>query len=344
MRFTNLLDRARPTPFARRTASRLLPARRMLDLQIARAFFFMDHDLHYLLEGCSSIGELGERMGYSASEARTYARAGMVFRLYEEAAPLFLRGRLTLEAAAVLQRVLRAPEFQREGDDWFGWAEKETARDLRLRVKKRLEECRVQAPVVEVTVHLSEKGRGDLDRCRELLSGKTHRAVSESEAVETVADDWLERNDPRRREPAARRVGDTRVNRSRHVPEEVKREVIERARARCEKPGCGATWGLQFAHIDGHAEGGGREADDLVYLCGNDHRMYDAGWLDILRLLDDGGLLFTWRWNPRPRPGEKPPPGARRRRTPPPHFREWRWKRLAESWDYRREIAARGVP
>ena len=61
MQFPNLLDRARPTPFARRTASRLLAPRRNLDLQIARAFFFMEHDLHYLLEGCSSIGELGER-------------------------------------------------------------------------------------------------------------------------------------------------------------------------------------------------------------------------------------------------------------------------------------------
>ena len=81
-----------------------------------------------------------------------------------------------------------------------------------------------------------------------------------------------------------------------------------------------------------------------MYLCGNDHRMYDAGWLDILRLPDGGGLLFTWRWNPRPRLGQGPPPGARRRRTPPPHFREWRWKRLAESWHYRREIAARGIP
>lgn len=343
MRFPNLLDRARPTPFARRAASRLLPARRNLDLQIARAFFLMDHDLHYLLEGCASIGELGERLGYSASEARAYARAGMVFRLHEEAVPLFLRGRLTLEAAAILQRVLRSPEYQREGDDWFGWAERETARDLRLRVKKRLEECRVGAPVVEVTVHLSEKGKGDLDRCRELLSGKARRAVSESEAVETVADDWLERNDPRRTEPAARRVGDTRVNRSRHVPEEVKREVRTRAGDRCEKYGCDATQGLEFAHVDGHAQGGTREADDLIYLCPVDHKLYDAGWLDAIVL--PGSTPYVYAVHRRQaRPGERPPPGARRRRTRPPHFREWRWKRLAESWDYRREIAARGVP
>ena len=344
MRFPSLIDRARPCPRARKTVQDLFFTKRSIDLRLARAFFYMEHDLHHLVEGCGSIGELGERLGYSASEARTYARAGHVLVIFPEAAGLFLRGRLTLESAAILQRVLRDVRFVKYDDDWFGWAERETAKALRLRVKRRLEEVRVGAPVVEVTVHLSEKGKGDLDRCRDILSGRAGRAVSESATVETVADDWLDAHDPRRRDAGTRRVGDTAVNRSRHIPEDVKREVRARAKDKCEKEWCDAREGLEFAHIDGHAQGGTREADDLLLLCAPDHRLYDAGWIDAV-LCPGGGAPLVFTCKPR-RPGfdGKPDAGERRRQTEPPHRRIWRWERLAEDWEYRREIRRRGVP
>jgi len=136
---------------------------------------------------------------------------------------------------------------------------------------------------VEVTVHLSEKGKGDLDRCRDLLSGKEGRAVSESETVERVADDY------------------------------------------------------------GHAQGGTREADDLVYLCPADHRLHDAGWIDVLVCPGEKPLVWALAFQRRSRE-ERTPRGFRRRRTRPPHERIWRWERLAADREYRREVRARGDP
>jgi hypothetical protein len=353
MPFPSVLDRVKPCPLARRTVHDLHARRRILDIRLARNFFVLEHNLHFLAEGCGSMGEFGERLGYSASETRIYCRAGRVLLLFPESAGYLLLGKVTLEALSILDRVLRDPALLREGDDWFRWAEVESARDLRDRVKKRLEEARVDAPTVEVVLHLSGKGKDDLDRCRDLYSDRAGRAVSESETVERLAHDHLEARDPRRKAPGTRRVGDTVENRSRWIPAEVQRAVRDRARGKCEVPYCDATRDFEFAHVKDHHREGSREVDNILHLCAWHHRLYDAGWLDVLVGVGFPPLISFRenpgrRWDPEAiRRGEDTtirPGRARRRTTVPPHERPWRWRHLAEDWVFRREVPARAPP
>jgi hypothetical protein len=46
-------------------------------------------------------------------------------------------------------------------------------------------------------------------------------------------------------------------------------------------PGCGNHLFLEFCHIDGHARGGSREADNLLLLCWLHHWMFDHGLMTL---------------------------------------------------------------
>jgi len=157
----------------------------------------------------------------------------------------------------------------------------ESAKSLRSRVKARLESVRSGLPVNEVTLHLTDRGLEDLDRTRVVLGDRKKRNVTGSEAVEVLADYFLRREDLHRREPGTRRVGDTRENRSRHVPAEVQRQVRARSGGKCEVPFCDATHNLELAHIMAYRDGGGREASDLFQPCHSHHVAYDAGWFTV---------------------------------------------------------------
>jgi hypothetical protein len=149
-----------------------------------------------------------------------------------------LRGRVTLDAASSLDRVLSDPAVQgpHSRSTWVYWAKTESARRLRNRVESRLRELRTGERVHETTLHLTSKGRDDLERSCVVLGDRARRSFSESEAVEVLADYFLEREDSRRKARGTRRVGDTLVNRSRAIPAEVERAVRARSGNRCEVP------------------------------------------------------------------------------------------------------------
>ena len=230
------------------------------------------------------MGELGERLGYSAAEARMLSRVGAAVVLFPPLRTLLLKGRVTLEGAASLWRVLRDPRVlgQDSPSLWVYWAKVESGREFRLRVQRRLEEVRAGGEVHEITVHLSDRGVEAFDRARDLLSAEVRRNVSESEAVERLSDYYLDREDPRRAAPRPRRVGDTSLTPSRYIPQEVRREVLLRSRGKCEVPFCSHTRELEFAHGVAHSRGGAREASDLVHLCHTHHVAHDSGWLRVV--------------------------------------------------------------
>lgn len=279
---STLLDGVRLDEAARRILVERRALKRAEDLRVAAAFDRVAESRHFLAEGCASIGEFGERLGYSASESRMLARVGKAVRLRPSVRTLVLKGRLTLEGASVLERVLSDPlvggAFPLR--QWLYFAKTETARTLRLRVKRRIEELRSRGPMTEVTIHLSPSGLRDFDRARDLLSDRASRDVSESEAVERLSDYYLSREDPDRASPGTRRVGDTSRNRSRHVPEQVKRAIRARADRKCEMPFCDRTRDLEIAHVVAHSAGGNREVDGLVEACHAHHVALDSGWIE----------------------------------------------------------------
>jgi len=289
--------------------------KRREDLRCAEDFFRLSSSGHFRGEGCASLGELGERLGFSASESRLLCRVGGAVSLYPALRTLVLRGRVTLEAASVLERVLSDPLVQGSfsRSTWVYWAKTESARRFHNRVRARLEALRSGEAVHELTLHLTSKGRDDLERSCVVLGDRAGRSVSESEAVATLADYFLTKEDPQRKAPGTRRVGDTLTNRSRAIPAEVVRQVMARAGGACEVPFCDVAHGLEFAHIVAHRDGGGREATDLFLRCHGHHVAYDAGWIrvemvdgrPVFRFINDRGtgpLKGKWPVPPHLRP------------------------------------------
>ena len=92
---------------------------------------------------------------------------------------------------------------------------------------------------------------------------------------------YLDTLDPMRAKPGPRRVPDTRTVDSRYVPREVKRQVWNRTKGRCAVWGCRCRKRGQFAHLFPHCEGGSREADALILMCPDHHKLFDAGLLIV---------------------------------------------------------------
>jgi hypothetical protein len=298
--------------------------KRREDLRAAFLFSRIEDSSHFRAEGCASIGEFGERYGFSATEARQLARAGRAVAAFPSLRTFVLKGRVTLEAASVLERVLGDPKLRGPHSirTWIHWAKTESARRLRNRVRARLEEIRTGERVHETTVHLTDRGRDDLDRARVVIGDRVNRAVTASEVVETAVGYFLDREDPQRRDSGTRRVGSTVENRSRHVPTDARRLVHDRSGGICEVPFCDATHGLELAHVKAHKDGGGREPKDLFHGCHGHHVTYDAGWFRVDMVPDE---KFGWRpvfhFGPVPRKGALAVDGDGRRWPDPPHFR-----------------------
>jgi hypothetical protein len=192
-----------------------------------------------------------------------------------------------------------------------------STRDFCAEVKERLEERRIGHPPVHRLLRLSREGADSLRRARVLVSRKLRRIVSESESVEQVCFDYIERYDPLRRKGRSRRMPDTRSQPGRGVPSQVDREVRKRDRESCVVPFCANEVFLDRGHWKRHADGGSRETDNLVLICSMHNQMMEKGLLVVggtpsrPRFYDAGGRQIG-------------PDGPSRDRAPP------NWQRSEE--------------
>ncbi len=67
------------------------------------------------------------------------------------------------------------------------------------------------------------------------------------------------------------------------IPPATRREVLARARHRCQRPGCGHTRYLEVHHKVSRAQGGSNEVGNLVCLCSGCHRLIHAGKGGMIR-------------------------------------------------------------
>jgi len=254
---------------------------REVQLRCARLLARIDKSCHYAFRGCSSIGHYGEISGYSAREARMLAAAGRAVQLKPELVRAITQGEISLDGAALLERIFANPGLAREGEDWLQLARELSSRDLEQAVRTRLLEAASGQPVSILRALLTAPGREKFERARQLASRKKKKALSEGQTVEVLAEHYLHSFDPTRRRPRGRRAADTSAAAGRHVPSDVKRTVWARKGDRCAVPGCDHRIWIEFAHVLPHREGGSREAQNLVYLCRRHHLLYDAGLLSI---------------------------------------------------------------
>ena len=288
MLFVNEIDAKSRTPTAEASAmfaelQSAVLARRQAELRCARVLARLGEARAWEQFGCASVGELGERNGLAADEARGLFDLGRAIVTTPALEARILEGKLTVPAASCVAAVLADPTLLREGDDWIGWAEHETTRKLRQRIRRRREEVRIgdESPV-PVSLYVRASARDDFQRARAIASRKAGRALTPGETFETVVDHYLESFDEDRVSAGARRSPPTSLVEGRYVPVSVRREIYERQGHECAVPFCGHSMFLEKAHLWAHASGGDREADNLVLLCSAHHRLLDGGSIRLV--------------------------------------------------------------
>ena len=254
---------------------------------------------------CASVGELGERSGLAAEEARGLCDLGKALPQSPLLEQKVRDGQIPVRTACCVSRVLANPALLRDEDDWIGWALAEPVRRVERRVRRRLEEARAgDEPVVPLQLYVRARARDQFQRAREVASQKAARALTTGETFETVVDHYLDSFDVDRVAPGERRVEHTTHVAGRYIPMAVRREIYERQGHACAVPFCEHTLFLEHAHIVAHASGGSREADNLVLLCSLHHLFLDTGYLRLAGtaakplFFDDRGRDFGARYQP----------------------------------------------
>ena len=338
--FVNEIDPSSSVPLDPALALRdefdaAVKARRDAELRCARVLAQIGDTRAWEQFGCASVGEFGERNGLAADEARALLDLGRAIRTSPLLEQQVIAGRITVAAASCVAAVLAQSDLLREEDDWIGWAQSETVRSLRRRVRRRREEVRIgEGPACPISVLVSAKGRDDFDRAREIASHRAGRALTHGETFETVVDHYLNTFDEDRVAPGQRRTppipADGSRRRSRYVPMAVRREIYERQGHECAVPFCGHTMFLEKAHLVAHASGGDREADNLVLLCSTHHWFLDSGSIKLAgtaakpQFFDSQGQDMAKRLDPggsqpvSPKVSTQPMPRDLRSRSGPP--------------------------
>jgi hypothetical protein len=269
------------------TATRL----RRDQLRLARLLVRLDESAHFVFLGCSSVAEYGERHGLSGVETRKLVAVGRALAGAPGLEEKVLSGRISLAAAAAIGKLLEHPELAPEMDSFVELAGLESARDFNRRVRQRLAEVRAGGPVVPVRLDLSVTGKEDLERAQVIASRRANRVLDESETVEVAVDHYLDSFDPERKPARPRRAPPTSQTTGRYVPAEVRRNVRARCGDRCAVPGCPNRIWLEDAHRRAHAQGGDREAANIVRLCRFHHDLLDLGRMTIAGSSDDPVFL-----------------------------------------------------
>jgi hypothetical protein len=279
---TTKLERAVRREDARDAIVALRAEKRRHDLEVARHFYEVDRDLHWIHESCSSIRQFGEKYGFSEREAEVLAGVGKALALAPEMEEKLLAGRITLDAAAAVATILGGPDLLKDGDDWLAEAEVLTLPALQRKVRERIVEIREREPASTVTATMPASGREKFERARVIASRKKRKALSEGETVVVLADHYLDSFDEMRKRLRARRMADTNGGPggpgSRAVPATEKRKVRMRGEE-CQFPGCSHRIFVDLAHRRPHAAGGSRESDNLLALCRTHPALFDAGWI-----------------------------------------------------------------
>ena len=246
----------------------------------------IDASAHYIYESCASVGEWGERHGFSAREARLLAAVGKAVEVQPAFGEKLIEGKLTFDAVGVLGKILdcpvlaaAGPELAAAGADWIERAEQISARQLEREAAKALKEVAEGEPVSVLVATMTATGREKFERARVIACRKENKVMDEGETVEVLADHYLDSFDEERVTPGTRRLGDTSGTEIRTVPAEVRRAVRERSGGMCEYPLCENEIFLDLDHDKPHCRGGSQEADNLDDLCKKHHRFKHRGWI-----------------------------------------------------------------
>jgi hypothetical protein len=276
-------ERAVPNPEADRRARAAGKELVEREIELAKLLDEMSVEYAFATLGCSSIGHYGMLVGLSQKRAHLLADAGRAFALAPDLEEEVRSFGVTIEAAAALARILGNQQLKAEAETWRTLAREKTPAALMRAIKKALAEAEAKQAVEQVTLMLKPEVRDKMGRVREIVSNQ-HDAtgtLTNEAVVELIIDYFLDREDPDRVKPGARRKGSTVNDPSRAIPAEVKRNILETRGRKCQVGGCENHIHLNFCHIEPHAKGGSREEDNLFIACWLCHWLFDHGLITL---------------------------------------------------------------
>jgi len=301
---------AREDPEGERLAEEAAEAYLHARILMARALSRIEESGTFRLRGCSSVVHFAVRLGVPAYDARMLADLARVLDLEVPRAveaegakdPVdgdaaqsareddggvpaptveerIRSGHLPVENAALVGRVIAKAGPLRPEEDWLGSAESLPTATLRRCVDHRIEEAaQGTTALTTLTLHVTERARAAFRRAEVVASRDAGTRLTRGQTFGLIVERYLDAFDELRRDAGSRRVGPTAdLPRDRYVPAAVRRAVLERSEDRCEVPSCTFDTFLELAHIEAHAFGGSREADNLLRLCHAHHAQMDAG-------------------------------------------------------------------
>lgn len=280
-----------------RRIERLRTRIRRDQLRIALRLERIDRVGSFVIDGCASLGEFGEKKGFCAGEARILAAMGEAVKIAPGMARDMLRGKSCPEKVATVGRVLKDPDLSRPDEDWGSLVTTLTSKQLRTEVKRRQAE-RKHGLALPLNVFLSPQGAVDFQRCRELTIQKTQKLLTEGETLEVVCADYVDRYDPERKalralakDAVAEATGPAKVaapkpkgsgaDRSRFTPAAEKHALVLRQGDRCSVEGCEEPL-LEDAHLKPFRSGGSNGAANKRRDCRKHHDLFDSGELKVV--------------------------------------------------------------
>ncbi len=226
-------------------------------------------------------------------------------------------GRVPIENAILLGRIVDKPGATKAGEDWVRDAETMAPSQFRQKVNGRLEELAQREPTIPCTLHVKGTTLDAFRRARAVASERAQTPLTEGETFAVVVNHYLDCCDVMRRGEGERRVPDTSERPGdRYIPAAVKRAVRERSGNRCEFGACVHCMFLQFVHVKPHEQRGNREATNILHGCDPHHTLFDAGRIIFAGWKDGHPVLRNDRGELLGQPGGEvsklagPPPAA----------------------------------
>ena len=285
-----------PAPAAERAAREAFREIARAEEKAARALATIERRHAHVRHGFASVHAWAAEVGYGPWQTNRLLALGRTLRAAPVLALKVRTGKVTAEAAVSIGRVLREPALelnaaQRQG--WLAKAETTSPRALREEAEKAIEEARQGRPTCALRLRVTVAARDGFRRARLLMSKGRRRTISEGETFGRLVTEWLVSHDPRLRPLPRRRSGPTAGRRSRYIPRHVRALVERRSGGTCEI--CGVRRATEKIHFQTpHAQGGGREVEDLADSCRDCHVLLDAKAYEFAGFDADGHPQWTF--------------------------------------------------
>lgn len=269
-------------------------ALRSLQLEIGALLGRMRRERVHRERGCDSFRHYAETRGFAVGEAYDLMAARAAAECDERVARYLVAGRLSLRAAANLDRALRLPpDPEAPARDWVELAVRTTSAAFREEVSAAAARAAQPLPPTRLVIWASDDTRRVFRRARRVAMRSTRRVLTDGEALGEISRFYLERRDRRwqlartlrRRAPALRAGGGTRAGLpTRRVSAYVEREVVARDRDTCVVGLCPNEAFLDLGHLYvAHAEGGEASVGNLGVQCHGHNLMQQEGLITVVR-------------------------------------------------------------